>query len=140
MDNIVIEKTWHDESESFFEVRIKAKTEIISVYQDCYVIENEVDGYVECILKYIENPKNESQIEFINITGGTNLSMKLLPADIYGHVKIEMNMEIDDNNAHLHHCSFYVNSELGLVEQFAHKIKKMVTENDGYCFALIDEW
>jgi len=43
--------------------------------------------------------------------------MELLPADSSGHVKIEVDVEIDDNDTRSHRCCFYVNTELGQVEQ-----------------------
>lgn len=51
--------------------------------------------------------------------------MKLLPTDYYGHVKIEVNIEIDDNDTRSHRCCFFVNSELGLVEQLGSGLKEL---------------
>lgn len=58
----------------------------------------------------------------------TAFSMKLLPADVQGHVKIEVDIEIDDNDTRSHRCCFYVNSELGLVEQMGKTLKKIAEE------------
>lgn len=52
-------------------------------------------------------------------------SMCLIPADNSGHVKIEVDMEIADNDTRAHRCCFYVNSELGLVEQLGKSLKRM---------------
>lgn len=58
--------------------------------------------------------------------------MCLLPADWSGHVKIEVDVEIADNDTRDHRCCFYVNSELGLIEQLGMSLKDLITEQVGY--------
>ncbi len=57
--------------------------------------------------------------------------MCILPADISGHVKIEVDIEIADNETRSHRCCFYVKSELGLIEQLGLSLKNLITESDG---------
>lgn len=57
--------------------------------------------------------------------------MCILPADISGHVKIEVDIEIADNETRSHRCCFYVKSELGLIEQLRLSLKNLITESDG---------
>ena len=59
-------------------------------------------------------------------------SMCILPADISGHVKIEVDIEIADNDMRAHRSCFYVKSELGLIEQLGMSMKKLIIEPDGY--------
>lgn len=40
-------------------------------------------------------------------------SMCMSPADMSGHVKIEVDIEIADHDTRSHRCCFYVKSELG---------------------------
>jgi hypothetical protein len=49
------------------------------------------------------------------------------PAANSGHVLIEMDMDIDDNGGErLHHASFFLESELGLIESFGKNLKRLV--------------
>ena len=57
--------------------------------------------------------------------------MWILPADITGHVKIEVDIEIADNDTRSHRCCFYVKSELGLIERLGMALKKLIIEPDG---------
>ena len=58
-------------------------------------------------------------------------SMCMLPVDISGHVKIEVDIEIADNDTRSHRCCFYVKSELGLIERLGMALKKLIKEPDG---------
>ena len=64
--------------------------------------------------------------------------MLFLPLDANGHVKIEMDIEIADNNIRAHRCSFYVDTEIGLLEQFAYKMQMLLKGEDGYEIKLIE--
>lgn len=51
--------------------------------------------------------------------------MKIFPYDLSGHILIEMKMEINDNNDKLHYATFYIKTEIGLLESFGKKIKNI---------------
>ena len=40
LDNIIIEKKWHDEE--LIEIKIRIKSEFISIYQECYISESDL--------------------------------------------------------------------------------------------------
>ena len=52
-------------------------------------------------------------------------SINFLPAENTGHVKVEMDMEIDDNPNRMHRCCFYVETELGQAERFGNGLKHL---------------
>lgn len=54
--------------------------------------------------------------------------------DSFGHVKIEVDIEIDDNDSRSHRCCFYVNSELGLVGQLGNALKELEQATTEYIF------
>lgn len=58
-------------------------------------------------------------------------SMCMLPVDTSGHVKIEVDIEIADNDMRSHRCCFYVKSELGSIERLGMTLKKLIKEPDG---------
>lgn len=57
---------------------------------------------------------SQCYLEFGNKEGNYTpaFSMNVLPADTSGHVKIEVDLEIVDNDKRSHRCCFYVESEL----------------------------
>ena len=50
---------------------------------------------------------------------------------MHGHVKIEVDVEIADNETRSHRCCFFVNSELGLVEQLGKSLEKLISGLEG---------
>lgn len=138
MDNIIIEKKWNDGE--LIEIQLFSNNDLINVHQDCYVSKSDFKDNAERILQYTANPKQECYIEFGRKMGNYTLafSMLLLPSDVYGHMRIEMDIEIVDNDTRSHRCSFYVNSELGLVERFAHKMLGLLNVEVGCRIQLIE--
>lgn len=57
--------------------------------------------------------------------------MCMLPADMSGHVKIEVDIEIADNDMRSHKCCFYVKYELGLIEQLGIALKELLKGQEG---------
>lgn len=51
--------------------------------------------------------------------------MELMKSDTRGHLKIEVDIEIDDIDDRSHRCKYFVNSELGAVERFGQKAMKL---------------
>ena len=132
MDNIRIEKKWQEDS--LIELKILANSEFVTAYQDCYIQDCSLDEISKKIGRYIlENGNVSCYLEFGYKEGNYTpaFSMKLLPKDSSGHVKIEVDMEINDNDLRAHRCCFYVNSELGLVEAFGCSLKRIITGEIG---------
>ena len=138
MDNIIIEKMWHDVE--LIEIKMVFRTEFVNVYQYCYVSESDWEKNVDRIFQYIAEPRTEIYTEYGNKSGNYTpaFSMLFLPLDANGHVKIEMDIEIADNNIRAHRCSFYVDTEIGLLEQFAYKMQMLLKGEDGYEIKLIE--
>lgn len=132
MDNIIFEKIWHDDS--LIELKISANSEFATAYQSCYIQDKKLEEIAQAICVFIENYKDACYLEFGKKDGNYTpaFSMCMLPADISGHVKIEVDIEIADNNTRSHRCCFYVKSELGLIEQLGKALKKLIIEPDGY--------
>ncbi|MDE7258755.1 MAG: hypothetical protein K2N77_05900 [Lachnospiraceae bacterium] len=58
-------------------------------------------------------------------------SMCILPVDTSGHMQVEVDIEIADNDTRTHRCCFYVKSELGLIERLGISLKNLVTALEG---------
>ena len=125
-DNLTFEKTY--QNDTLIELKISASSEYASAYQHCYIQDIELKNIAEKICNYVDNYSEACYLEFGHKQGNYTpaFSMELLPADSFGHVKIEVDIEIDDNDSRSHRCCFYVNSELGLVGQLGKTLKELV--------------
>lgn len=126
MDYISFEKVWQEDN--LIELKIVASSEFASAYQNCYIQDVDLEIIAKRISEYAQNYKEVCYLEFGKKEGDFTpaFSMCILPADMSGHLKIEVDIEIDDNSVRMHRCCFYVNSELGLVEIFGQSIRKLV--------------
>lgn len=131
MDNIIMKKLWHEEN--CVELKIYAECEFVKAYQNCYIQDDMLVELAEKLLDYTKEYNKSCYLEFGKKEGNytPTFSMCLLPADMSGHVKIEVDIEIEDNSMRAHRCSFYVNSELGLVEQFGKGLKALAAKPIG---------
>ncbi len=131
MDNITFEKIWQDEN--LIELKISANSEFVSAYQSCYIQDKELKKIADKICYFVENYRETCYLEFGKKEGNYTpaFSMSILPADLSGHVKIEVDIEIADNDTRSHRCCFYVKSELGLIEQLGISLKSLIRERDG---------
>ncbi|EIY7149604.1 hypothetical protein SHT65_03490 [Enterococcus faecalis] len=121
MNNLIFEKVW--EEDTFIEIKITAKSKYSTSYQMCYVDEDEINKMNEKIAFYIADYSQDIYIEFGEKKGNYTpaFSMEIKKADIYGHVKIEVDLEIDDIDDRSHRCKYFVESELGALENFRQK-------------------
>lgn len=131
MDNLVFEKVWQDES--LIELKISAKSEFVSAFQSCYIQDARLEEIADKICDFVENYNEACYLEFGKKEGNYTpaFSMCLLPADMSGHVKIEVDIEIADNDMRSHRCCFYVKSELGLIEQLGIALKELSKGQEG---------
>lgn len=131
MDNIIFKKIWQDEN--LIELKISAKSEFVSAYQSCYIQDKKLEEIAEEICNFVENCNVDCYLEFGKKEGNYTpaFSMHILPADKLGHVKIEVDIEIADNDTRSHRCCFYIKSELGLIEKLGMALKKLITDQDG---------
>ena len=129
LDNIIIKKNW--EEDNLLELKVKAKSKFVNAYQYCYIQGNELQNIGETIIDYVQKNNQECYVEFGEKTGNYThaFSLQFLQADKSGHVQIEVDIEIDDNDARSHRCTFYVNSELGLIEQFGKRLTHISKDN-----------
>jgi len=125
MDNIIINKRWQDDE--LIELHVVAKSQYVTVNQNCYVSMENMLFNLELLEQYIQNSNNDIYIEFGNKEGNYTpaFSLKLFPMNSNGHLTIEVDLEIDDNNSRCHRCIFYIDVELGAVERFAKKLSKI---------------
>ena len=126
MDNIIIKKKYDEDG--LIELKVTVDSKFIKAYQYCYIQDIDLKMNAEKILYYSKHYDNACYIEFGEKDGDFTpaFSLEFLKADVRGHVKIEVDIEIADNGNRSHRCSCYVETELGLVEQFGNHIQKLI--------------
>ena len=131
MDNIIFKKIWQDET--LIELKISASCDFVSAYQSCYIQEKKLAEIAEKISNFAKKFNESCYLELGQKEGNYTpaFSMCMLPADMSGHVRIEVDIEIADNNTRSHRCCFYVKSELGLIEHFGMALKGLILEKIG---------
>lgn len=136
MDNIIFNKIWQDKN--LIELKISVNSQFVSAYQHCYVQDTMLQEISEKIHNYVENYDATCYLEFGKKKGNYTpaFSMYILSAKTLGHIKIEVDIEIEDNDTRSHRCCFYVKSELGLIEQLGIKLKNLIKEPEGSEVAL----
>lgn len=134
--NLIFQKVWQDGN--IIELKITANSEYANVTQSCYVENSFLEGISVIIGEYIKNYDKMCYIEFGNKEGNFTpaFSMEILPIDSRGHMQIEVDLEIEDNDARAHRCCFYITSELGLVERLGHKLSVLANQEIGCTVAL----
>lgn len=121
IDNIIFEKVWEDET--FIEMKITAISKFSTSYQTCYVNESEIKQMINKIKHYLIDSTKSVSINFGEKAGNYTpaFSMKLMSADKRGHLKMEVDIEIEDIDDRSHRCKYFVESELGAIERFGQK-------------------
>ena len=137
MDNIIFERLRKDSN--IIELKAMASSEYINVFQSCYVEDVLLENAADKINNYIENPDEVCYLEFGNKTGYYTpaFSLSILPTDNHGHVKIEVDIEIADNDRRAHRCCFYVSCELGQIERFGQSLVSLISEDEEVKVSLV---
>ena len=126
MDNIIFKKIWQDGN--LIELKVSVTSEFVSIYQRCYVQDKALYEISEKIDNYVKRNDEFCYLEFGKKDGNYTPAffMDIFPADKLGHLKIEVDVEIEDNETRSHRCRFYLKSELGLLEKLGVLLKNMI--------------
>lgn len=132
MDSLSFEKVWNEDG--LFELRVEATSKYVSAFQYCYIPETDFIEIGNKLTDYISAFNKECYLEFGKKTGNYTPAFSLLffPADNHGHVRIEVDLEIDDNKSRSHRCNFFLDFEIGQVEHFARSINQLLYSDIGF--------
>ena len=124
MDNLIFKKIWQDDN--LLELNIIGMCDYVKVQQDCYISKKDLEELANKIKK-INDTSEKIYLEFGKKDGDYTpaFSLLIMPKNKNGHIKIEVDMEINDIETRTHRCMFFVNTELGLLEKFGEKMKKI---------------
>lgn len=131
LDNIVLRTEWFDKTEKFCEIRLDCKTKYLTIYQICYIFEEEMSKVYIAMDEYIKNPHQTKKIIFGDEREGGSgyFSFLLTPINLKEELKIEVDMEINDNENGLHRCKFYVNTQLENFKYFRNNLPRIFSKN-----------
>lgn len=131
-NNIEIEKVWQDDE--FFEAKITCSAKLISANTLVYLTDTSVDELLDTLRKFLDGNADDQFWESGTKGEGTTscISFTFLRADLLGHVKIEVFMELDDGGSlSKHNCCFYLNTEQGLLNEFLNNLPKLKEKQIG---------
>jgi len=139
MNNISIERIWQDND--FFEIRVTAASQFARATTNVYITDTDILQLANILATFPQesNPEINWQIsESAKIQ--KNLSLKVLQKDKFGHVLIEVYMVIKDGNCgENHHCCFYIETEMGLLNTFGKRLLAINKPILGTKVVLVDE-
>jgi len=131
IDNLVFEICWREGA--LIALRVEATSKYVSAWQSCLIQDTNLENNGESMIDFSFNPTLKRVITFgkkeINYTPA--FEMTLFPADARGHIKIEVDIEIEDNNEKSHRCLFYIESEIGLLEKMGLGLKALAHSEVG---------
>ncbi len=122
-DYMTVQKLWYDNE--LAQLEIVCSSAIITASAKIYVNDALIDDLIHQIEQFINGEAEEGYWE--NEEKGdhstTCVSLRFLSKDKLGHVFVEVYMELDDGGDYSrHNCCFYLNTEIGLLEQFCRKL------------------
>ena len=128
MSNLIIKKIW--EEGNLLELEVRGESEYVSAMQSCYVQDSLLVESGEKMIEWIKQTNEKCYLEFGSKEGNYTpaFSLCILQPDVTGKLKIEVDIEIADNDSRCHRCVFFVDSELGAVERFGKALIELAKE------------
>lgn len=139
-DYIDIQKLWYDNE--LIELEIVCSSAVITASAEIYVSDALIDDLIYQIEQFLNGKVAESY--WANEEKGDDstacVSLRFMHKDKLGHILIEVYMELDDGgNYSTHNCCFYINTEIGLLEQFCEKLPQIKQKASGINITLNDK-
>lgn len=130
-DNIIIKKIWEDSC--LMELEVTCIAPVITATSKIYVCDELLDELTDKITQFLEEKIKETVWQ--NGSKGNKTPpcaiFRFLNKDTKGHIIIEVFLELyDSGDFTKQNCSFYVNTEHGLLMNFAKKISKFKGKNN----------
>lgn len=125
-NQLEMERVWQEDD--YFELRITCSSEIITATTKVYITNLSVDNLIEKIKFFLSD--NAEKCLWENGEKGDDttafISLEFFRKDKFGHIQIEVFMELDDGGKFSkHNCCFYMETEFGLLGNFSKNIHKL---------------
>ncbi len=135
MDDIIVTKIWSDTD--FFEADIKFISEYAVITQSYYLQEFQIDNIITKLRSLCNFSTSEIDIKLGEYDDKNMSSLFMhVSTDKKGYIKFDITVSIIDGSDPIHKCSFYINSEIGLIDKFIFKLKKLCDMEIGYSIYL----
>jgi len=131
MDNIIIEKVYEDSD--LMEMKISIKSKFVVAHQYFYVQGWSLEEMANMIYEYTKDFNRSYYYESGEKEGriAPVFSFEIFPTKSNGSLKIEVDLEINDNNSRKHRCSCYIDTNIGAVERFGKSLINLITGDVG---------
>lgn len=124
MDKLILERFWEDYD--FYELKVTASSNVISATTTLYIDEKDINKLSKELEEFIFNNENNYLWGMGKKGCKPYLSLNFIKKDTLGHFYVEIFMELNDGTGvEQHNCCFYIETELGLLLQFAKKVKNL---------------
>jgi len=139
MNNLSIERIWQDND--FFEIRVTAVSQLVQATTNVYITDSDILQLANALATFPQ--KSDSEISWQVSESSAiqkNLSLKVLQKDKFGHLLVEVYMIIKDGDCgENHHCCFYIQTEIGLLNTFGKRLSVINEPNLGAKITLVDD-
>ena len=138
MNNISIERIWQDND--FFEIKVTATTQSARATTNVYVTDADILQLSSALANFPQGKDSEISWQVSESAAiEKSLSLKVLPKDKKGHLLVEVYMIIKDGGCgEDHHCCFYIQTEIGLLNTFGKRLLAINKPILGTQIALVD--
>ena len=139
MNNIVMTKKTEDKEIDWMYLDIECFSNLVVAKISCMTSNSEIDENIKSIDVYLSNSGKSEVVIGFGLGVNPNIEIKILRIDQNGHLKLEINLDVDDSDrdSDIHKCIFFIETELGLLEQFKEKLKLMSNCNIGESISLV---
>ena len=133
IDNIIIKKIWEDPY--LIELELTCISSVITATSKIYVCDDLIDELTDKINQFLEGKIKETVWQ--NGSKGNKTPpcaiFRFLNKDTQGHIIIEVFLELyDSGDFTKQNCCFYVNTEHGLLMNFANKLSRLKSNSEVY--------
>ncbi len=135
-DDIYVKKIYQDQD--LIEIEVKFISKYAIVWQTCYLDSKNIEKYTTMLEEFVIQKQERCYLEFGSKKGRYTPAFSLCLEDYsFNKVRIEVDMEIDDNQDRKHRASFYMYGTINDITKFTSNFKRIKVESVGYNFNLL---
>lgn len=144
-DNIIFEKTWDDYNGfnkvgNLFQINVTAYNYFVKINNfSFYMDERYAKKISDLISRYIKENKTVVFEHKNSVYNNEIMLMEIKQANLHGHIIINLKIENSDNSGNKNNVELFIETELGLLENFGKNILELVKGETGYKISLNKE-
>jgi len=145
-DNIILEPVWDGipgfcvDARDFYQISITAYNSFVKVNNfEFYMGSRATKELYKLINKYIQNNKTMVYEHKNQVYNNDTLFLQIKSPDVHGHVIINLKLENSNDNGNKNYAELFIETELGLLENFGKNILSLIKGNIRYKISLNKE-